>query len=474
LSTIASRPTRKRFWDHFQAKTLPAVYDHVMALGGGKPRAEDAPYFGELTVDLSLSEPDYQIGVDQELIASMEAIHEEVYFNTLHFFDVMGRFTRGAPLAYPGRVIPVMHPKADGKAGHAKITVTGFDAPRPSWSSPTSNAAASAARSSSTSRRSPWIGRRRDRQPCDRAKDGLDRLELRIKVDVEKDERDALIKRAAEERVDRTVISAEQVAAMFANLNRLRAAGAYRAALAYHDLGTLRARIGWEHEPKPADLIAALDPNGSPAPWPDIQKYTAADAATAASSRTLVQWDNPIPPPEAYAVLGRMAAFKEASVYKVGDSYLGKEIWAMDLMPPVGATHWSQAKQTTMKPTVVYSARQHANEVSSTSHVLKLAELLLTDSAYRDKLNKVNVVIHPITNPDGAQLAYDLQKANPNYMLHAGYLGSLGVDVVAGQWENDPVYPESGIRPKIWRTWLPDIFLNPHGYPTHEWVQLFS
>jgi len=112
--------------------------------------------------------------------------------------------------------------------------------------------------------------------------------------------------------------------------------------------------------------------------------------------------------------------------------------------------------------------------VSSTSHVLKLAELLLTDPAYRAKLNRVNVVIHPITNADGAQLAYDLQRITPDYMLHAGYLGSLGVDVTSAQWDNDPMYPESGIRPKIWRTWLPDIFLNPHGYPSHEWVQLFS
>ena len=45
--------------------------------------------------------------------------------------------------------------------------------------------------------------------------------------------------------------------------------------------------------------------------------------------------------------------------------------------------------------------------------MLRLAELLLTDPSYREKLNKVNVVIHPITNPDGAQLAYDLQKDNP-------------------------------------------------------------
>jgi len=122
----------ERFWDHFQAQTLPALYDHVMALGKGKPRPEDAPFFGELRIDLTLSEPDYAIPVDQEQISSMEALHEEIYFNTLHFFDVMGRFTRGAGLTYPGRVIPIMHPKADGKAGHATISLTGFDAPRPS------------------------------------------------------------------------------------------------------------------------------------------------------------------------------------------------------------------------------------------------------------------------------------------------------------------------------------------------------
>src|SRR5206468_6528606 len=53
---IATDP--ERFWDRFQANTLPALYDHVMALGSGKPRAEDAPFFGELSVDLPLSGPE--------------------------------------------------------------------------------------------------------------------------------------------------------------------------------------------------------------------------------------------------------------------------------------------------------------------------------------------------------------------------------------------------------------------------------
>src|SRR5206468_5343692 len=140
-----------------------------------------------------------------------------------------------------------------------------------------------------------------------------------------------------------------------------------------------------------------LEPNGIARPFPDIKTATSAGAVLdIGPSGSLVQWDTPIPPPEAYAILAKMSTFKEATVYKVGESYLGKDVWAMDLMPHVGASHWSQAKQTTLKPTIVYSARQHANEVSSTSHVLRMAELLLTDPAYREKLNRVNVVIHPI------------------------------------------------------------------------------
>src|SRR5262249_35128803 len=151
----------------------------------------------------------------------------------------------------------------------------------------------------------------------------------------------------------------------------------------------------------------AFESNGKPAPWPDIRKLL--PAGYRPGPGPIVQWDTPIPPPEAFELLAKMSTFKEASVYKVGESYLGQELWAMDLMPPIEASYWSQAKTTTFKPTVVYSARQHANEISSTSHVLKLAELLLTDPEFKEKLKKVNVVIHPITNADGAQLAYDMQ-----------------------------------------------------------------
>ncbi|HEY8996858.1 MAG TPA: hypothetical protein VIM60_03115, partial [Edaphobacter sp.] len=88
--------------------------------------------------------------------------------------------------------------------------------------------------------------------------------------------------------------------------------------------------------------------------------------------------------------------------------------------------------------------------------------------------DKINVVIHPITNPDGAELAMDLAKVTPDNMLHAGYHASLTADMITGLWDQDPVYPESRTRRQLWEARLPDGFLNPHGYPSHEWVQPFS
>jgi len=468
---IATDP--ERFWDRFQSRTLPAIYDYVMRNSKGKPRAQDAPHFGELSVDLTLSEPDYQIGIDKEQIAPLESVQEEIYFHTLHFFDVLGRYARGPALDYPGRVLPIVRPKADGKPGHAKIVFTGFAANRPSVTV------------AYRERGGPPLEERLDIpkvavEPPSvltaivrAGQPGLQRLELRAKVDSDHDERAALIKRTRYEEVDEKIMSAEQVAGIVANLERLRAAGLYRDALAYHDVGAIAIAANWEYDPASMNTqrVALLQPDGEPPPFPDIKALL--PAGYRYNGEPLVQWDTPIPPPEGNAILARMSAFKEATVYKIGQSYLGKDIWAMDLMAPIEATHWSQAKASTLKPTIVYSARQDANEVSSTSHTLKLAEMLLTDPEYRKHLNKVNVVVHPFTNPDGAQLAYDLYKVTPDYLLHPGYLGPLGVSLVT-RWDSDPMYPESKVRPKIWRTWLPDIFLNPHGYPSHEWVQMFS
>jgi hypothetical protein len=146
----------------------------------------------------------------------------------------------------------------------------------------------------------------------------------------------------------------------------------------------------------------------------------------------------------------------------------------MEITLPTSSELVSLAKLTTLKPTILITGRQHANEVSSTSHILRLSELLATDPTYKEILKRLNVVMHPVENPDGAAMAYELQKLTPTHMLHAGRYSALGMDVASQVGQPDPLLPEALVRTLMWEAWLPDIYLNPHGYPSHEWVQQFA
>src|SRR5260370_14763131 len=163
-----------------------------------------------------------------------------------------------------------------------------------------------------------------------------------------------------------------------------------------------------------------------------------ADSAGRLKRSQLTQWEEPISPDENAAILAKLATFPGVSVYWMGRSYLGENLWAADVMLPSPAQLRSWTKETTLKASIVYSGRHHATEVSSTSHILKLGEQLVTDPETRAMLKQVNVCLHPIDNSDGAELSMDLARITPDNVLHPGYHGSLGADVVAGQTETDP------------------------------------
>ena len=460
------------FWDHYQSDTLARLYDHLMELHEGKPRGEaDAPYFGELEVVLSLSEPERRLGLEQEIESTHDALHEDLYFVTHTFLRLIGRNSLGAELTYAGRVIPEMRPKTDGTPGTAKIRLTGFRTSRPAV---VVEYRTTAGNTGTVRRNLPKVEveRPRARRATTRVGEpGLSSLTLRVKVDTGDDERAFYVERHGEDAADERILSAAEAVRSLEILGELREAGLYRETLAFRGLAELRleASPAWDHAPDSV-RAAALPPNGAPPPVPRIADFR----GETGDDDLLVQWESPISPPEAHGILARMDAFPEATTYLVGRSYLGRPTWAMTLAPEIRASHASERKAGLFKPTILYTARQHANEVSSTSHVLRLAEMLLTDPEHRPKLDRVNVVIHPVQNPDGAQLAWDMHQINPEHILHAGYWASLGMDSTTGAGEPMPIYPEAEVRPRLWRRFLPDIVLNPHGYPAHQLVQLFS
>jgi hypothetical protein len=460
------------FWDVLQSDTYKRISDYVMDVQDGRPSSGNAPYFDELRVELTMSEPDYRLGIDEEVVSSLEAIHEDIYFETLTLFNLIGGRYNAGQMDYAGRIIPLIKPSVEGKPGHVRITFTGKERGVPEVVFAYREKGHDAVRDRYPLSALPTEAPRlRGVTVRAGAADGVSQLLFDVTV-TDSLERFAEFKaRATEESIDRTFVAADLVAGMVRAMDALHRAGVAEEAMSFDRVGEVLFRMTLRDTTATFTRLATLPRSRKPA-------STSNPVLTARGYRHtaghIVQWDTPIPPPESDSILARLGTFPGVTPYFVGKSFLGKNIFAADFLPPQESRFVSQAKLNALKPTLLLSGRQHANEVSSTSHILRLGELLVTDSSYRRLLNKVNVVLHPITNPDGAQLAYDLQKVTPDFMLHAGYLGALGVDATSGAGNPDAIYPESQVRPTLQEMWLPDIYMNLHGYPSHEWVQYFA
>jgi hypothetical protein len=117
---------------------------------------------------------------------------------------------------------------------------------------------------------------------------------------------------------------------------------------------------------------------------------------------------------------------------------------------------------------VLLSARQHANEATSTQAAFDWLERLLADG---DLLRRANLVVHPLENPDGARLHAAVRSLAPHHMHHAARGTAFGADLQLDPRVHGEVIPESLLRRDAARAWRPVLHLNDHGYPAHGWVR---
>jgi hypothetical protein len=467
------------FWDHYQAITLPRIFRFIMEQNDGDPKLEYQPLFDTLAVKIHLSEPDYDLGLDHERISSLEALQEDTFYSTQNFFYMLGTLDSTGLFDYMGRVIPIVYPSTDGQDGQVQIDFYAKDGPHPLVSM---NWTDSAGQVHEKKRNLPALELGMPRLVAARIRAGAtgpESLSWELPVDSQEDHYSDWIMKEAASAVEHSMFSAEQARGQVQWLEAMHSSGLYPDSLAYPHLN----RLAMEFQlPRPLRVPDNTRPGLVQVAWtvpkpatrrPQITDYTPAPVPSSPSGH-IVSWQEPISPRQSAEILARLSQFPGVTVYWMGRTYLGTNIWAADIMEPSPAELRSWAKEETLKAVIVYSGRQHANEVSSTSHILRLAEELVRDPETRAMLKKVNVVIHPIDNPDGANLSIDLMHIDPEFLVHPGYHGALTADVQSGLWETDPIYPESRTRRQLWEQWLPDAFLNPHGYPSHEWVQPFS
>ncbi len=432
----------ERFWDQYQAKILPRIYDHVMKVTENRPLPDKQPFHRDLDVEVWMSEPDFRIGVDEELVSSLESLHEDLYFVTLDFFDALGRTTTRRRLAAPGKIYPIIHPERRGEKGQVRVLYAGNASAKPQLE----------IRYTEKGGEKPETVRRELTKIDTTAPQALRAV---VRADAVSE-----IELQVEPKDDR---EAGRAADALDSLARLHAAGLFKTALSYDRVD----RVALSIVQKDTRTRRVIRTTGAAAP---------SNVRTTRNKPThpIVAWDHVIGPDESESIVGALTAYPEVKAYQAGVSYRGRPVSVVEITLPVPGELVSLAKLTTLKPTIFITGRQHANEVSSTSHILRLGELLATDRTYKDMLKRVNVVLHPVENPDGAQMAFELQKLTPTHMLHAGRYSALGMDVASQVGLPDPLLPEALVRGRVWQDWLPDIYLNPHGYPSHEWVQQFA
>jgi hypothetical protein len=181
--------------------------------------------------------------------------------------------------------------------------------------------------------------------------------------------------------------------------------------------------------------------------------------------------DEVIGPDQLPPYLAYLAAIPGIRVWQTGRSHGGRALWAMSLSAPAAGRIAPPQKLSAWRPTLLIQARHHANEVSSTNSILAFAE----EAARTGLASRVNLFFSPMANADGAAIHYAMQQAHPNWKLHAARFNAAGVDFgISDLYQREPRFGEARVLPTLWRAVQPDVILDDHGYPSHEWVQPFA
>lgn len=161
---------------------------------------------------------------------------------------------------------------------------------------------------------------------------------------------------------------------------------------------------------------------------------------------------------------------KELSIAYPDHSYYGYNIPIIECFLPSMETFDAALKLTLFKKTIVIEAGHHANEISSTPAVLRLVKDLSSNIGY---LKEMNIIVIPLANVDGNYLLSKMIIDHPEWKHHAARYNAVGLEFAYVKYQQS-VFGEANILPQIMRKWAPDIVVDNHGIPSHEWVQPFA
>ncbi|MCX6561426.1 MAG: M14 family metallopeptidase [Candidatus Aminicenantes bacterium] len=439
----------EEIWSYYQDEVLAPVQAQILRQTGQAPTFSKQPFFKQLKIEIWASEPDFRLGLDEEMVSSLESLHDEIYFDTLDFLRGMIDLDGGETdlpedtqrISAPGNVLPIIHGSTEGEAPRIKVVFEDWpdETPRINLK---------------------WRETGREEASRRIAFPALAAKPVRIPW---------LLYNGLEERVGELAVDLEferesdylALVDLLGSYRDLAGKGMLADPMAYPRLDALRLRLKCGRLSKEESLPVAPPDAAVAAPPPPAKP-----------GQPIIDTTRVLSPEMVEAAIRKLSGLPALRTWIGGRSYEGRAVPVIEAYRPLG-TYVSIPRLVALKPTLFLNGRQHANEVSSTTYILKLAELLARDPATSEYLSRINFVLQPMENPDGAALAAELQSLTPFHSLHAGRYGTLGLDVGSPAGSR-PVLPEASVRRDLAAKWAPDIALNLHGYPSHEWVQAFS
>lgn len=106
-----------------------AAFEAVVQAVRGHDWGERTPHFERLDIRVDLPGMEFDAGGDAGLVSTYEALHEDLYFTLIEFFQRHAGLPPGDRRLQPGQIVPDVRP-ADGPA-RVHVATRAFDAPEP-------------------------------------------------------------------------------------------------------------------------------------------------------------------------------------------------------------------------------------------------------------------------------------------------------------------------------------------------------
>ncbi len=405
----------EKIWKIYQLEVLPDVREYVDEKTKGKDLVASQPFFEKLEIEILASEPNERLDSREDLLSSLDALHEDIYFVGTDYFKNYGMEKVGQVTDAPGLILPKIK-KREGKP-KMKVTVYAQNSQEPLICQKDGTLIHPVL---SKSEMNVWM---KDFMADEEEKTAVLRVEgvpeEVVKAYAELLDEDQLMLGSKLEGIEKLVFETEK--------------------------GSYTARIKEKRENKDRLDIRQID----------------------LSEDRLIGYKDYI------RIIEQLKKVPELNVYPVAVSYKGRIVYAVEFRPKLSG-YISRTKRITAHPSQIIDSRHHANEVSSTNSAFMLIRKILTDESFASLPEKMNLVILPMENVDGAAIHYELQKDNPNWKLHVARFNAVGKEFYYDLFETETIHTEAEAMRRLFMTFLPDALIDNHGVPSHEWEQQFS